>query len=637
MNGHQKLWVSGILPLLILAGCAGRQTAFEESPARRLDAAPMAQEMETPLKTNGHGALPRVPANGATTEPAGTVAAVTRQTGDPAIPERATVSNAELYGAAFPGLNADLSRGPEAAPPQPPPAPAISPEVQQALERRLAELEAKLAELSGRPAPQPDNELRTGQATLERRLRELEVRLASAEGQAPPERESPQPVTPPELERRVGELEARLAAAETAPREAAPATLLEDARAQFEGRIREMETKLAELEGRPPQVIETTPENFEERFLDLDARLAELEGATYAEAVPAPAPAPPAAVDRHVADAMDEEYLIGAGDLLEFYSFDDENLNREITVRYDGYVSLPLVPDQRVADITRVEAEERLRTAYARVFRDPQLSLVVREPTSKTFLVMGDVATPGRYPYTRATSLVEAVTLAGGLRQRNTSSSTGGFIGVTGQLTKAFVIRHAGGEREVYEYDLRHMGEPGSHASDAQVYYGDVVYVPEGVNLVYLLGESRNPVIVELTEGMTMLQLLALSGGFDTSTARLRSVVLLRQVNTENTDVLHMNVREMLKTGRDFPLHPGDIVYIPRRRLVRLEEFVARITGSISPVIDLYLRAVDAYYINDLNRQVLEADRQNNTLRILNQLETFGSSTRNLVDLFGRP
>lgn len=636
MSGHRKLRGSVILPLLIVVGCAARQTAFEESSAKRLAAAPMAHEMETPLRSNGAGALPRASTPAGGEGPAATGGIVTRQTQDAVIPERATVRNAELYGPAFPGLNADLSRGPEIAPPQVAPAPALSAEEREALERRLNALEAKLTDLSGRPTPEPDKELLAGQATLERLLRELEVRLASIDGQAPPERETPQPTTPPELEHRVFELESRLAAAE-AQRDSAPEARIEAAQAQFEGRMRDMEAKLAELEGRPPRVIETTPENFEDRFLEMEGRLAELEGATYAETAAPVAATPPAAAEMHVADALAAEYLIGAGDLLEFYSFDDEDLNREVTVRYDGYISLPLVPDQRVADLTRADAEEQVRAAYARVFRDPQLSLVVREPASKTFLVMGDVATPGRYTYTRATSLVEAITLAGGLRQRNTSSSTGGFIGITGQLTKAFVVRHVNGERQVYEYDLRHMGQPGSHASDAQVYYGDIVYVPEGVNLVYLLGESRNPVIVELTEGMTMLQLLALSGGFDTSTARLRSVVLLRQVDSENTEVLHMNVREMLKTGRDFPLHPGDIVYIPRRHLVRLEEFVGRITGSIAPVIDLYLRAVDAYYINDINRQILEADRQSNTLRILNDLEAFGSSTRNLVELFGRP
>ena len=213
--------------------------------------------------------------------------------------------------------------------------------------------------------------------------------------------------------------------------------------------------------------------------------------------------------------------------MLEFQSFDDESINREITVRYDGHISLPLIEDLMVADKTRDEAERMVREAYAKVFRKPQLSLIVRETGSKTFTVMGDVADAGRYPYQNKTRLIDAISMAGGLRDRSTSSSVGGFVGITGQLTKAFVIRRINGHREVLEYDLRSLGAPGAHSSEAPIYYGDIVYVPEGVNLVYVLGESRNPVIIELTEGMTLLQLLALSGGFEASTARLRSVVPL--------------------------------------------------------------------------------------------------------------
>lgn len=693
-----------VLFVLAALGCASKDTAFDEQPAPReaTPGAPTAAEMESPIQRNGGAPV------------------FVHKTQDPVIPETATVPNEMVYGDAFPGLNADLSQGPDITP-APAPAPAPTPEqraAQEALEQRLAALEESLGELDARTAappksgdaderlaaietrlrdlsaqPQISPEQRETQQDLERRLqvleenlksagaqpetspeqraeletieqrlaaleshsgdrgagpdlgaeqanlaqhlREMEVRLAAVEGKTPPpqlpaqEREDVSA-----LSERVQTLEQRIAAAQGQPPQPQTDEQAAAVREQFEAQMRDMAARIAELEGKPAAPVETTPGNFEERFLAMEGRLSELEGVAYR----APEQATPASFDMApVPDAASQEYLIGAGDLLDFTSFDDETLNRELTVRYDGYVSLPLIPDQKVEGATRARAEEMLRTAYAATFRDPQLSLIVREPLSKTFLVMGDVTTPARYPYTRATTLIEAITLAGGLRQRNTSSSTGGFIGITGQLAKAFVIRRVNGERKVFDYDLRHMGQSGSHASEAQIYYGDVIYVPEGVNLVYLLGESRNPVIVELTEGMTMLQMLALSGGFDTSTARLRSVVLLRQQNDDETRVMNMNVREMLKTGRDFPLQPGDIVYIPRRYLVRLEEFIGRITGSISPVLDLYTRAVDAYYIKDVTKQTLESDKQNNTLRILNDLESFGTSTSNLVDLFGRP
>jgi len=303
------------------------------------------------------------------------------------------------------------------------------------------------------------------------------------------------------------------------------------------------------------------------------------------------------------------DYLIEAGDVLEFVSFDDETLNREqLIVRYDGYISLPRVSDIKVGGLTRPQAEEAIAASYSAIYREPEVSLAITLPASKTYTVTGDVDTPGRYPYSQATSLWDAISEAGGLRQRNSGSGFGGTVGITGQITKAFIIRRVDGERQVYPYDLRGLGKSGAYEGDTPVFYGDVVYVPEGVNLVYLLGESNAPVIVELTEGMTLLQMLALSGGFNTSTAKINSVILLREADEGKTDLFKINLRSILKAKEpDVVLQPGDVVYLPTKTLVRLQEFVDRSVGSLSQILGLYTQAIDARYALDLTRETLDA------------------------------
>lgn len=323
----------------------------------------------------------------------------------------------------------------------------------------------------------------------------------------------------------------------------------------------------------------------------------------------------PAEESQHPSVAGYGRYTIGAGDILEFLSFDDETLSREVTVRYDGYISLPRVRDIKVAGLTRQEAEESIREAYGAIYREPELSLTILTPDSKTYVVTGDVEDPGRYAYTRETSLWDAITLAGGLRDRGDTGTGGGFVGLTGQITKALVIRRLEGERKVYTYDMRGLGEPGRYEGDVPIYYGDIVYVPEGVNLVYVLGETLSPITVELTQGMTLLQMLALSGGFNPSTARLREVVLLREVDDTNTDVHLVDIRAILKGKQeDIRLVPGDVVYIPRKRILRLQEFVTRFTGSLSPLMGLYTQAIDTIFAYDIANETLDAlERANST------------------------
>ena len=298
--------------------------------------------------------------------------------------------------------------------------------------------------------------------------------------------------------------------------------------------------------------------------------------------------------------AEPEPFKIGEGDILHLEVFDDTTLNREVAVRYDGYVSLPLIAELQVAGQTRAEAEAMVTDAYKAVFRQPRVSLTVTEPESKSFFVLGDVAQPQEYPYRRPINLLEAINTAGGLRvdTRNTDAT----IGAQGQLTKAFIIRETGGRRDVLAYDLTGLRNPGEHPSQAPVLPGDVIYIPEGVNLVYVLGEVRTPLVYPLIEGMTLLELVARAGGPIEETARMRSIVLFRKLEGGQTEAQSIDFRRALQTGYSPTLAAGDIVYVPRNPLVRLHDSLmhfTRLTETVSPLLNLYMQAYDTYYTRE--------------------------------------
>ena len=99
-----------------------------------------------------------------------------------------------------------------------------------------------------------------------------------------------------------------------------------------------------------------------------------------------------------------------------------------------------------------------------------------------------------------------------------------------------------------------------------------------------------------LSEGTTLLQLLARTGGFSESTGRLHQLVLMREESEGSSKIMLINVRQIISTGQDITLVPGDVIYLPRKPLVNLRDFVTRYTGTISPVLSLYRQAFDAYY-----------------------------------------
>ena len=211
----------------------------------------------------------------------------------------------------------------------------------------------------------------------------------------------------------------------------------------------------------PPAVPSSDPRVNEKMTINTAA----LHGVSPADvqragAVHAAAMAGATLASDHTSDGSYGEYRIGAGDLIEVLVFNDvtKTLNREITVRYDGQVSLPRVPDLQIGGLTRNEAEQAMVRAYAQVYREPELSLTVLDAKSKTYSVIGDVDRPGSYPYIKATTLTEALTISGGIARRSIGGGSGGsgnsFVGAGGMITQAFVVRNLNGQREVISHDL---------------------------------------------------------------------------------------------------------------------------------------------------------------------------------------
>jgi len=293
-----------------------------------------------------------------------------------------------------------------------------------------------------------------------------------------------------------------------------------------------------------------------------------------------------------------DAYRIGPGDILAFRSFDDESLSSPVTVRYDGHISLPLIADIKVNGLTREEAAAKVKAAFSEMYQDPVVTLTVLEPRSKKISVLGDVGQPADYFYTQPMTLLDAIAGAGGIRAGQSSRDS--FVGTEAKLVKALLIRHANGERQVFEYDLRGLEMPGAHASDAPVIPGDIIYVPQSVTLVYVLGAVRMPGVFPMSDNMTLLQLVTRAGGFDEALGRMKQVVVIRGQDKANSKVMLVDAKDMLKTGADLPLQAGDIVYVPRKPLVKLQTFVEQLTGSISPVLSLYRQAWDSYYTKDL-------------------------------------
>ncbi len=147
------------------------------------------------------------------------------------------------------------------------------------------------------------------------------------------------------------------------------------------------------------------------RFLSLLALVALMCGAVAAPAGVAAQEAEAAAV-RVVPD-----YRLGSGDKIRVITFGEDALTGEFFVGGSGNVSLPLIGEVKAEGLTVPQFQSAVETTLKDGYlKDPRVSVEVLN--YRPFYILGEVETPGEYPYTNGLSVLNAVATAGGFTYR---------------------------------------------------------------------------------------------------------------------------------------------------------------------------------------------------------------------------
>jgi polysaccharide export outer membrane protein len=86
-----------------------------------------------------------------------------------------------------------------------------------------------------------------------------------------------------------------------------------------------------------------------------------------------------------------------------------------VSVHQDGKITLPLVGDLEVGDKTPNQIEKIISQALSKYVVNPLVTVTVQEVLSKKYYLDGEVAKPGEYPLVAPTTILEAISKAGGL------------------------------------------------------------------------------------------------------------------------------------------------------------------------------------------------------------------------------
>ena len=121
------------------------------------------------------------------------------------------------------------------------------------------------------------------------------------------------------------------------------------------------------------------------------------------------------AAARASADAYSTgDYKIGSEDVLEVIVWKNPDLSKVVSVRPDGKISLPLIGDVVADGRTVAQLKKELEARLKEYKESPNVSVVVQQVNSYGVYVLGEVAKPGRYQMKTYTTVLQAISTAGG-------------------------------------------------------------------------------------------------------------------------------------------------------------------------------------------------------------------------------
>ena len=109
------------------------------------------------------------------------------------------------------------------------------------------------------------------------------------------------------------------------------------------------------------------------------------------------------------------DYIIGAGDVLEISVWKNEDLTKLLTVLPDGKISFPLIGEVMAEGKTLAQLKKELESKISRYVPDPVLSVVIHQANSNMIYVIGKVRNPGRFALNSDIRVLHGLALAGGL------------------------------------------------------------------------------------------------------------------------------------------------------------------------------------------------------------------------------
>lgn len=297
------------------------------------------------------------------------------------------------------------------------------------------------------------------------------------------------------------------------------------------------------------------------------------ETKTASATPPARETAAPVATENR-SEMAGRRYLIGAGDTLDVIVARRPELNWRGQVSSNG--EIPALPylEKPISALCRTEEElaQDIREAYAKLVRNPEITVRVIERSTRPVVLLGAIRTSQRFQLRRDVRLNELLFVSGGVTDRASGDiqiySTEPFIcgeqGAAGGEQGAAEGQGAA-ESEKSPFKVVRIQDlmSGKEEANPLVRSGDIVTVMVA-EPVYVSGGVVSPQSINFREQLTLARAITMAGGLTGSAKGGDIRIYRRKQNPAETEVIKADY-EAIRKGQqpDIPLRAYDIIEVP--------------------------------------------------------------------------
>src|SRR2546430_12160056 len=162
----------------------------------------------------------------------------------------------------------------------------------------------------------------------------------------------------------------------------------------------------------------------------------------------------------------EERYRLQPGDVLEVQFLYSPEFNQTVTVEPDGYITMEIGGDLKVAGFTVEQTKRAILKQASTRLQDPIATVILKEFQKPYFVVAGEVAQPGKIEMRERVTAIQAIMLAGGMKESAKSSQVVVFRKINSEIA------------EVKLLNLKTIRRTSDLENDLTLQPGDMVFVP---------------------------------------------------------------------------------------------------------------------------------------------------------------